>query len=158
MRVFFYSLLCVPFLNILLHSLSEKGHRVLILIGILLMVLSASIPRISVFNNEGENGILWFMLLYVTGAYFSKNPPKKKSAYYSVVAVLMIVFAWTSQIGIEFISTEVGFNEMGRSRFSIFDSFPMYLSSVCVLCAAVSEHNGRMESLCFSLEVPLVFT
>lgn len=137
MRVYFYLLLCAPFLNILLHSLSEKGYRVLILLGVLLMVIPASIPVISVFNKEAGNGILWFMLLYVTGAYFSKHPPKRKVHVYFVVAALMIFFAWASRIGVDFISAKLGFDGVGSSRFSTFDSFPIYLFSVCMLCAAI---------------------
>lgn len=143
MRVYFYLLICAPFINILIHSLSEKGHRLLILTGIFLMVLPASVPGISVFNKEAGNGILWFMLLYVTGAYLSMYPPMRRVQFYSIIAVSMILFAWSSQIGIEYISNRLGYAGMGISRFSTFDSFPIYVFSVCVLCLAICKKSSK---------------
>lgn len=76
MRVYFYLILCAPFLNILLSSLNQKTHQYLILLGIILMVIPASISGIAKFNSDAGNGILWFIMLYFTGAYYAKYPPR----------------------------------------------------------------------------------
>ena len=39
MRVYFYLVLCAPFLNRLLNSLNQEAHKYLILLGIILMVI-----------------------------------------------------------------------------------------------------------------------
>jgi hypothetical protein len=33
------------------------------------MVIPASIPGISVFNDAGSNGVLWFFMLYAVNAF-----------------------------------------------------------------------------------------
>lgn len=63
MRVYLYMLLCAPFLNVLLNHLNKQGHQLLISLGIILMVIPASIPGIATFNSEAGNGILWFFML-----------------------------------------------------------------------------------------------
>ena len=50
MRVYFYLILCVPFLNKLISSLQKKEYEQLIFLGIVLMVIPASIPGIALFS------------------------------------------------------------------------------------------------------------
>lgn len=54
MRVYFYLVLCFPFLNALINRLSKRGHQYFICLGIILMVIPASIPGISVFNSKRQ--------------------------------------------------------------------------------------------------------
>jgi surface polysaccharide O-acyltransferase-like enzyme len=68
-RVYLYMYMCVPFLNILLRNLNQKCHLSLIGLGVILMVIPASIPGISVFNDAGSNGVLWFFMLYAVNAF-----------------------------------------------------------------------------------------
>lgn len=86
MRVYFYLILCVPFLNKLINSLQKKEYKQLILLGIVLMVIPASIPGIALFNSDSGNGILWFIMLYLTGAYLQKYPPKFSAKFYMLMA------------------------------------------------------------------------
>lgn len=137
MRVYLYLELCVPFLNILLSNLNKRGHQYLIALGFMLMVIPASIPVITTFNNDAGNGILWFFMLYSTGAYFAKYPPKYKTRQYCLMAFFMFLVAFVSQILIARVSTLLGFGGMGESRFSTFDAFPIYIEACCILCAGI---------------------
>jgi len=150
MRVYLYLILCVPFLNILLHHLSKRGHQYLIALGVALMVIPASIPAIAVFNREAGNGILWFIMLYITGAYFAKYPPKYSAAVYAAVAVGMLVLAFASQIVIAKVSLMLGFEGMGTSRFSTFDAFPIYLAACCVLCSGIRWSQKPIQNQLFN--------
>lgn len=137
MRVYLYMLLCAPFLNVLLNHLNQQGHQLLISLGIILMVIPASIPGITTFNSEAGNGILWFFMLYLTGAYFSKYPPQHKASQYCITAVSMFLTAFLSRLVIARVSTLLGFAGMGENRFSTFDAFPIYIEACCILCAGI---------------------
>lgn len=137
MRVYLYMVLCAPFLNILLNNLNKQGHQYLIALGFMLMVIPASIPGITTFNSDAGNGILWFFMLYSTGAYFAKYPPQYKTRQYCLMAFFMFLVAFVSQILIARVSTLLGFGGMGESRFSTFDAFPIYIEACCILCAGI---------------------
>lgn len=137
MRVYFYLILCAPFLNILLGSLNRKAHQYLIFLGIILMVIPASIPGIAKFNSDAGNGILWFIMLYSTGAYFSKYPPRFRASRYLLMAFCFFLIAFLSRVGISWLSTLLGFAGMGESRFSTFDAFPIYAEACCIVCAGI---------------------
>lgn len=150
MRVYFYLILCVPFLNILLNSLQQKAHKQLIFLGIVLMVIPASIPGIALFNGDAGNGILWFMMLYSTGAYLKKYPPRFSAKCYMIMAFGSFIIAFFSRIGISWLSTRLGFAGMGESRFCTFDAFPIYAEACCIVCAGIQmklkiRHNCFVE-------------
>ena len=68
------------------------------------MVIPASIPGIALFNSEAGNGILWFMMLYSTGAYFSKYPPRYSARRYIIMAFICFMVAFLSKEGISWLS------------------------------------------------------
>ena len=142
MRVYFYLLLCAPFLNVLLNCLNKKSHQVMLALGIVLMVIPASIPGIAQFNGDAGNGILWFFMLYSTGAYFSKYPPKWKTKQYTITAFMMFFLAFLSRICISYVSARMGFHGMGESRLSTFDALPIYIEACCILCIGINLCNS----------------
>lgn len=146
MRVYFYLILCVPFLNKLINSLQKKEYKQLILLGIVLMVIPASIPGIALFNSDSGNGILWFIMLYLTGAYLQKYPPKFSAKFYMLMAFGFFMIAFLSRIGLSWLSALLGFSGMGENRFCTFDAFPIYAEACCIVCAGIkmnlkSGHN-----------------
>lgn len=150
MRVYFYLILCVPFLNKLINSLEKKEHKRLILLGIVLMVIPASIPGIALFNNDAGNGILWFIMLYLTGAYLQIYPPRFSAKSYTLMAFVFFMIAFFSRIGISWLSTLLGFSGMGENRLCTFDSFPIYAEAYCIVCAGIKmnlkiRHNSLGE-------------
>lgn len=150
MRVYFYLILCVPFLNKLISSLQKKEYEQLIFLGIVLMVIPASIPGIALFNSDSGNGILWFIMLYLTGAYLQKYPPKFSAKFYMLMAFGFFMIAFLSRIGISWLSTLLGFSGMGENRFCTFDAFPIYAEAYCIVCMGIKmnlkiRHNGFGE-------------
>lgn len=150
MRVYFYLILCVPFLNKLINSLQKKEYEQLIFLGIVLMVIPASIPGIALFNSDSGNGILWFIMLYLTGAYLQKYPPKFSAKFYMLMSFGFFMIAFLSRIGISWLSTLLGFSGMGENRFCTFDAFPIYAEAYCIVCMGIKmnlkiRHNGFGE-------------
>lgn len=60
-----------PFLNILIRNLSQKNHRRLMILSIILFSILPYVTLQSTFSNNGYN-IASFMMLYIIGAYFGK--------------------------------------------------------------------------------------
>ena len=111
-------------------------HLLLLLaLGMILLVFASSIPGISVMNPQGGNGILWFLMLYCTGAYLRRFPPERNAVFYVIAYGVCLIISVVSQFGIAFISEKLGYNGAGAARLSTFDSFPVYLASVAVFCA-----------------------
>ena len=110
------------------------------------MVIPASIPGIALFNSDSGNGILWFIMLYLTGAYLQKYPPKFSAKFYMLMAFGFFMIAFLSRIGLSWLSALLGLSGMGENRFCTFDAFPIYAEACCIVCAGIkmnlkSGHN-----------------
>lgn len=63
--------LLFPFLNTLIHSLDKRKHTLLVLVLFLIMSLWSSIhPMFAGMNSGGGWGLAWFVVLYITAAWF----------------------------------------------------------------------------------------
>lgn len=144
--VYLYMYLCSPFLNLLLMRLHQKAYCMLLGLGWILMVIPASIPVISTFNTEAGNGILWFFMLYCTGGYFCKYPPKHKARTSFFVAGGLLCLSIILEVLVLHVSTWIGFDGKGVGRFSSFDSFPIYGAAVAIFCAFLQLSKKNIKS------------
>ena len=110
------------------------------------MIIPASIPAISTFNPEAGNGVLWFIMLYCTGAYFRKYPPKYKISTSFLVASGLLCFSGIMGELISRVSIWAGFEGKGSARFSTFDSFPIYGAAVAIFCAFLQLAKRNIQS------------
>ncbi len=93
-------LLCLsPFINQLIEKMSQKEHRHLIFLFLLLFSI---IPNISYQLNIKNDGfsVIQFILLYFIGAYFAKYPLKKNLHFknfskYKTRLILIVIFIAT---------------------------------------------------------------
>ena len=103
--VLFY--LFIPFLNILIHNLTEKQH-------ILLLVLFGGIyVFFGTFKFIGTlemNYIGWFSVLYLIAAYIRRYPKEifDRKKFWTYALVVMFVMDWISIIGGAFIGEHFG--------------------------------------------------
>ena len=66
--IIFY--LFIPFLNILIHGMTEQQHRWLLILTLGVFSVWASLP----FVNVGSSYVFWFMALYLTSSYIRLYP------------------------------------------------------------------------------------
>lgn len=66
--IIFY--LFIPFLNILIHGMTERQHRWLLVLTLGVFSVWASLP----FVNVGSSYVFWFMALYLTASYIRLYP------------------------------------------------------------------------------------
>lgn len=85
----------MPFLNILISAMSQKQFRSLLGVG---MLLFSAVPTFLYADNwleeGGAYGIVWFMLMYLIGAYVRKyyrEANRKVWIYYAVSALVIPV-------------------------------------------------------------------
>lgn len=91
---YFVLFLIIPFLNILINNLSKKQANIL-MIGILIFVYLTTrfgIRTIASLNNGYS--LLWFIILYFTGAYLRLYPLKVKKIFVVLTYFIAIVGIW----------------------------------------------------------------
>lgn len=91
--------LTIPFLNILLHNLSEKMHLRLILLCSFLYVFLSSL---SYFDfGVTMNYVLWFIVIYFIASYVRLYPRKvfDKTRIRAVAAIICIILSAISVLG-----------------------------------------------------------
>ncbi|MBQ8391251.1 MAG: acyltransferase [Clostridia bacterium] len=103
--------LCIPFLNILIKSMTEKQHiYITTLLCFIYVLLGTAFGK-----NINMNYVSWFAVLYFIASYIRLYPKKifKNRKFWGITALLMIAFSMASVIF---------FTWLGKPRFD-----PYYL-------------------------------
>jgi len=135
-RVYFGLYLIMPFLNLLIDKMDKKKHELCLVICVILFSLWRScIPFATTLNSEGGNSIIWFIVLYLFGAYIKRygNEYHKVYSHPLLFALVFITFAYVTKIVIGMLSQRIGIGEKGTSLFTEFTAFPMLFSAIFVL-------------------------
>lgn len=134
MRVYLIMFLFFPYINILVKNLSKKKYHILLILCIVIFSLWRSfLPFAITVNNEGGNSILWFVVLYLFGAYLKKYGVNYSIKFSILFVIINILFSFFSSIIISQISFELGFSGRGSSLFTEFTSFPMLFSAFFIV-------------------------
>lgn len=144
-----YFVICLisPFLNNMIKNSSEKQMKFL-MIGILIFVYITT--RFNIKNIAGlENGysILWFIILYITGAYFKLYPPKWNKGRIGTIYLVCMFATWAM------------FAYPQTSKFSFlymckpeYNSPLVFIASVCIflMFRDVYVKNSKLhKTICF---------
>lgn len=111
--------LLIPFLNKLIHVLTEKEHFLLMMWCIGVYVLLPSLAKASVTLNY----ITWFSILFIIASYI-RLYPKNWFSNTKITGILMAVsllLSWASVVALATLSRMVGKN-IGISYFFVSDS------------------------------------
>lgn len=104
---FMFMYLMIPFINLMLHGLSEKQHRTLVM---LLLYLFTGISTFSLFNNTfSELG--WYISVYIIAAYISLYPKdiyQNQKKWISVFAGTYILICGSILV-VDFVGVRFGF-------------------------------------------------
>lgn len=141
---YFVLALITPFLARLIGTISKKEHIALIGGVFLVGYLSTRFEIKTVFSLNYGYGILWFMMLFIVGAYFKKHPISIKKpillVIYTVTVLLQLLFKYelndTSRILIKLIYSDTNYNQ------------PLTLiASICLLLLflGIKSNGGRLH-------------
>lgn len=129
-----------PFLNKSLHALELKQHRNLC---ILLFVLFSVVPNFffwSKWLNWGSScGIVWFIVLYVVGAYIRRLSDSNSIHFSSAKLWLIAIISWVlpvfSKTTIAFLSQIITGEIVGSSLFYMNNSVLVFSGSIVTFLA-----------------------
>ncbi len=102
--IMFY--LCIPFINALIHNISERMHLRLISLCALIYMIPALLPKFSVSFNY----VSWFIVLYLISSYIRLYPKKffENQKLWKIMMLITITLSCLSVIGCTFLGEKVG--------------------------------------------------
>ncbi len=98
--------LCIPFINRLIHNISEKQHIYLIAITCFIYVFLGTIPKFGV----NMNYVSWFVVLYFIASYIRMYPKKifKSARLWGFITIIMLSVSIASVIVCTWLGTHIG--------------------------------------------------
>lgn len=132
----------MPFLNLLIDRMTHRQFVwCLCLLTVLFSLWRSFIPFAKTLNPEGGNSIIWFVVLYLFGAYLRLYSEEiiRFIKYPLAFAALLFLFSFASKLLIGAISARLGWGTKGTSLFTEFTSFPMLLSAFFILQFATNS-------------------
>lgn len=98
--------LFIPFLNILIHNVSERQYVYLLLLCGFMYVFLGTVPGFSVTMNY----VSWFMVIYFIGGYLRRYPKKhsKDEAFWRRNSVIIIIIDLLSIFAGTWVGVQIG--------------------------------------------------
>lgn len=100
--------LCIPFINVLIHNLTEKQHLRLIGLMIIIYVLFGTVPFLSV----NMNYVSWYMVLFFTASYIRLYPRAlfENTKFWGLTSAICVSLCCLSVVVCAFLSQSSGRN------------------------------------------------
>lgn len=131
--VYFFIAVFHPFINELLNNLSDKMWRALISISfIVCCVLYFIYPKADLVQVESGYSLIWFIFLYIVGAYIGTHECKKRPYFLFYLLACFIAF------GGETLVTKLASNGVAvisdyKVLFTAYNSPLVFIASVCLI-------------------------
>lgn len=132
--------LCIPFLNILLHHLSETAHLRLIALGGFIYIVFGTLRRVQM------NYVSWFIVLYFIAAYLRLYPRRiqRRTALWGGLTLAALVLSALSVIFWTWLGVQQQKNNAVFSYTLLYDSSAI-LAAATALCAFLFFKSLRMR-------------
>ena len=120
-----------PFINKFIRVLEKKEYEMLLLIlFIFFSVFSSFLPGNFSFDSTGGYGIIWFIVLYLFGAYiklyWKDNYNNNKNLY---IYLLITIGSFLVSLFIKYLSAKFNFYDFSTSLFG-YNTFTVFLASI----------------------------
>lgn len=152
---YFVIILLSPFLNYFICSIPKNGLRILLAISVILYVVIPTFFIDTNFftSNWDRNPVLWFIILYLLGAYLGKygfNGKLKSSTCFIIFFAICIV-NFASVIIFDYVGMKTAwFIEENRNKYMFeMQTIPMLVASVALFEAFVKLNIGSHKSINF---------
>ena len=131
--------LTIPFLNRLIHHLSEREHVILIILLLVLFTLLGTLPTFKVPLNY----ITWFGIIYIIASYFRLYPHSifERRRFWGGMTLLVMILSIVSVIVIQYI---YGNNGLRYSYYLLYDSNKI-LAVAFAVCSFLWFKNLNIE-------------
>ena len=130
--------LCIPFINILIHNMTEKQHLSLLAICSFSYILLGTIRRVTM------NYVSWFIVLYLIASFIRLYPRKifENTRFWGLSSLASILLSVSSVLLCTFLET--GFS----SYFFVTDSNTL-LAVVTAFCSFLFFKNIKIRNIKF---------
>ena len=128
--------LFIPFLNVLVQSMKQKQHLILIGLSVGVYSIWASLGFYVTFNY-----VTWFSVLYIIASYIREYPNKwfDNTKLWGFVTIVMLILSWLSVSVLAFIAPHIG-KPLSWSYYFVNDSNKV-LAIITALCAFMFFKN-----------------
>lgn len=156
--------LAIPFLNILIHNLSEKQHLLLILLTTFIYVFFGTLPFFAVSMNY----VSWFSVLYFIASYIRIYPKKifSNTKFWGIATSITLIISILSIIAGIYVSSYIGRDishyfvsdsntflavALGLSSFLYFKNLKMknskFINTVSSTCFGVLQIHANSDAM-----------
>ena len=131
--------LFIPFLNKLIHTMSEKEH--IALVGLCLFVYTI-LPTFALAS-VSFNYITWFIVLYFVASYFRIYEKSwfNNTKLWGILIIISLIMSWVSVIGLYIVGNMIG--HPGIEYFFVADSNKI-LALITAICGFMFFKNVRI--------------
>lgn len=145
--------LLFPYINKMCGQLSRiEFKRLLILLVIIFSVWQTLIPFAETLDNTKGYGIIWFILLYLFGAYIRKFGIKKRSAsFYLTGYVIFCITICFMKLLCNIISTQIPFIAKAQNLFYHYNSVIALLAAICLFRFFLSLKINKIPKIILSM-------
>ena len=148
-----------PFINKFINQLQRRHYqKLLIILFIAFCLLTSILPSELTFDKTGGYGIIWFIILYLIGAYikrFVKYNYKNRINLYFYFGISMITYI--GYLTIRYICNRLNIQDMG-SRLYNYNFITVFLASVFLFLyfKNIQIKNSRVINMVSKI-APLTF-
>lgn len=135
--------LFIPFLNKLIHVMSEKEH--LLLLGLCLTIYTI-LPSFAMANVT-FNYITWFMIVYMLAAYIRIYDKKwfSDTKLWGKLTVMSLMLSWISVVSVYCLGTKIGHPSYGYFFVSDSNKILAVSTAVCAFMLFKNIHIKQSE-------------
>ena len=132
--------LFIPFINKLLHALTEKEHLLLMALCLFIYTVLSSFANADV----GYNYVTWFIVLYIIASYIRLYPKQifECTGKWGLLTAGAVACSWTSVITLAWIGNRFGKTQI--AYFFVSDSNKI-LAVITALCAFLFFKNLKIR-------------
>ena len=154
-----YIILCLisPFLNLLIHSIKQQTHKLLIFFSICLFSLVSTLFRgiasVEFRQNDGFS-VVWFIVLYLVSSYFSLyGIPRIKKRQAIAIYLLSASSLPAVKYSLVFLGNHIRGRPLSLWDLYAYNSSPVLICSICVFVffAQVEIKNAKLNNIILCL-------
>ena len=168
--VYFGMYLFLPIINKGIENINKSQMKLMlkILLVVYIVVKDYMFPKSDVFLMNNGYSVIWFLIFYLTGAYFGKfkdNSSLNKKTIYNIIYIIIFYFATFSCIKLLNIKISTN-NQSYKDKFFIFlkyifvpriNSLPMILQSISLILFLTNINYNKYIAKIFTFIGPLTF-
>lgn len=143
-----------PFINKLIHHLTQKEYKNLLAIIIVGFSVMSILPSVYTLDSTGGYSIIWFIALYLIAGYLRiYGLPKKILNRNYLVVYVMVAFAITvAMLLVDYINAYIGKNIILASQFLQYNNILVLIESIALFMYFknwVPKHQATVRIISF---------